>query len=306
MEEKKVPILFLIFKRRESAIKAFEPIRSYRPDKLYIAADGPRFSVEGEYDECEATRKAIVELIDWPCQVKTLFRDKNLGCTDAVNGGITWFFKHEKYGIINEDDIVLSNDFFKLCELLLPKYENETRVMAISARNHSGKFQQSNEYCFVNYVNIWGWATWRSAWEKNTQDFEGWKYFKKWKLIKRYGIFCGLMFIYYYCKCANKNINFGSWDYTWTYHIAKNDGVAIAPKVNLSKNVGIGVAGSANYKEDDEDPYSHLTVGEILWPLKIKDEIHIDKDQEKADRKDFFRVRMIGARKKIKLLLSSK
>lgn len=299
---KTVPVLFLIFKRKAIALKAFEPIRQYQPERLYIAADGPRDSVNGEIEECVAARNAILNAIDWDCEVKTLFRDKNLGCTDAVNKGICWFLDHEEYGIINEDDIVLSQDFFKMCEILLPKYENEEKVMVISARNHSGKFQESDEYCFVNYANIWGWATWRRAWQKNSQDFEGWSAFPKWKLVKRYGLFEGFMAIWYYNKCSKPNTEFGSWDYTWRYNIAKCDGFAIAPRVNLSTNIGIGVEGGTNFSSDDVDPYSDLTVGRIVWPLKLRRDMSLDKDQLKADQRDFFRIRMIGLRKKVKKL----
>lgn len=302
VEMKKVPILFLIFKRKEQALMAFEPIRRYRPERLYIAADGPRESVDGEKDECESTRKAILDSIDWDCKLMTLFRNKNLGCTDAVNGGITWFFEHEEYGIINEDDIVLSQDFFTMCEILLPMYKDDRRIMVISSRNHSGKYLESDEYCFVNYVNIWGWASWRRAWLMNTQDFSGWDSYPKITLIKRYGVFCGLMTIYYYYKCSNPNIKFYSWDYVWCYNIAKNNGIAIAPRVNLSQNIGIGVEGSANYNINDKDPYAHLKVGHIKWPIKILSDIMPDKEQQRYDRKDFFRVRMIGLNKKIRNL----
>lgn len=297
---KTVPVLFLIFKRKAIALKAFEPIRQYQPERLYIAADGPRDSVNGEIEECVAARNAVLNAIDWDCDVKTLFRDKNLGCTDAVNKGISWFLDHEEYGIINEDDIVLSQDFFKMCEILLPKYKNEEKVMVISARNHSGKYQASDEYCFVNYANIWGWATWRRAWQRNNQDFEGWSVFPKWKLVKRYGLFEGLMAIWYYYKCSNPKSEFGSWDYTWRYNIAKCDGIAIAPRVNLSTNIGIGAEGGTNFSSDDVDPYSDLSVGRMIWPLKLRDNLSLDKDQMKADQRDFFRIRMIGLKKKLK------
>ena len=112
----KVPVLYLIFKRREQTLQSFAPIKAYKPSKLYIAADGPRENVQGEEEECEATRKGVLDLIDWDCEVKTLFRNKNVGCSEAVYGGISWFFEHEEFGIINEDDVVLSPDFFHFCE----------------------------------------------------------------------------------------------------------------------------------------------------------------------------------------------
>lgn len=303
MEEKKVPVLFLIFKRKDQAISAFEPIRQYKPTKLYIAADGPRNTVEGEKQMCDETRRTILEMIDWPCELKTLFRDKNLGCADAVYGGISWFFDNEEYGIINEDDVVLAPDFFQFCEKILPLYCDKKQVMVVSSRNHSCLYQESDEYVFSYYVNIWGWATWRRAWKMNTNTFDGWDKYPKRNLIKRYGLFQGLMTIWYYNKCSNPNNEFGCWDYTWCYNIMKNNGLALCPKVNLSSNIGITVSG-ANSKAGDVDPYSHLKVGRIKWPLRILNDIVVDPEIQKADRKDFYRLRIIGTKKKLKRLIN--
>ena len=305
MENKKVAVLFLMFKRM-TAVEAFRPIKEYKPDKLYIAADGPRDTIQGEKEECERARKAVLDMIDWPCEVKTLFRDNNLGCTDAVYGGISWFFENEEYGIINEDDVVISPDFFRMCEELLPLYRDEDRIMLISSRNHSGRYLESDEYVFAYFANIWGWASWRRAWIRNDNTFDGWKGYSKWKLIKRFGLFQGLMTIRYYNLCSNPNKRLNSWDYTWSYVINRLDAVVICPKVNLSTNVGIGVSGSTNYSVNDEDPYRQLAVGNIKWPLSLNSSISIDKQQILDDRKDFFRVRMIGLRKKMKKYLGLK
>ncbi len=301
MENNKVPILFCVFKRIE-ALDAFEPIRIYKPERLYIAADGPRNEVKGEKEDCDRVRQAILDKIDWPCDVKTLYRDKNLGCTNALYSGISWFFEQEEYGIINEDDVVISQDFFKMCEQLLPLYKDEGKVWLISSRNHSGKYKESDEYFFAYYANIWGWASWRRAWAKNDNTFNEWKTYKKSRLIKRFGLFQGLMTIRYYNLCSNPNKKFESWDYTWSCKINVNDGIVICPKVNLSTNVGIGVAGSTNYSINDQDPYANLGMGKITWPLKIKNKIEVDQSQLEADKYDFFRIRMIGLKKKIKNL----
>ena len=61
----KVPILFIIFNRPEIAASSFDAIRQYRPDSLYIAADGPRESREGEAELCRQTRDRILSMIDW-------------------------------------------------------------------------------------------------------------------------------------------------------------------------------------------------------------------------------------------------
>ncbi|NJK84271.1 MAG: hypothetical protein HC912_11250 [Saprospiraceae bacterium] len=90
----RTPVLFLVFNRPEPTQRVFERIREARPKQLFIAADGPREGKEGEKEKTEAVRKFILNAVDWDCEVKTLFREKNLGCGQAVSQAITWFFEH--------------------------------------------------------------------------------------------------------------------------------------------------------------------------------------------------------------------
>ena len=132
----KVPILVLAFNRADHVEQAMLAIKEYKPERLYLECDGPRVHKQGEKEAVEATRKVMLDAIDWPCEVKTLFREENLGCANAVYGAITWFFEQEEYGVIIEDDVVVGQGFFRLCEILLPRYKNDERVMEISAENH--------------------------------------------------------------------------------------------------------------------------------------------------------------------------
>src|SRR5262245_34493472 len=93
----------MVFNRPEPTARVFEAIRRARPPRLYVAADGARVSRPGEIESCSQTR-AIATAVDWPCELKTLFREQNLGCKRAVSGAIEWFFENEEEGIILEDD----------------------------------------------------------------------------------------------------------------------------------------------------------------------------------------------------------
>src|SRR5262245_55441705 len=97
------PILLLVFNRPETTSRVFQAIRAVRPNKLYVAADGPRSDRAGEAERCVEVRR-IATAVDWPCEMRTLFREENLGCRRAVSGAITWFFEQEEAGIILEDD----------------------------------------------------------------------------------------------------------------------------------------------------------------------------------------------------------
>lgn len=299
----KVPVLVLAFNRADHVTEAMKAIRDYRPERLYLECDGPRVHKIGEREAIEATRKAMLNAVDWPCEVKTLFREENLGCANAVNGAISWFFEHEEYGIICEDDIILSQDFFKLCEELLPRYKDEDRVMQVIAQNHSGRKDISNSYVYSYREDCWGWASWARAWKKMDMTMASTPNLTYSFLIKKLGLFQGVMMKYYFKQayCMIQEGRFNSWATRWMLTILVNDGLVIKPGVNLAVN--IGTDGGAHYEKDDKDPYAELRIANIEWPLQYNDCFEIEKRQAKYDEQDFWNVRMIGLRKKIKKLL---
>ena len=84
MHSKGLPILFVIFNRKDIAVESFRSIREFRPSRLYIACDGPRSDKPGEESVVKETREKILSLIDWDCEVKSLFQESNLGCGQGV------------------------------------------------------------------------------------------------------------------------------------------------------------------------------------------------------------------------------
>src|SRR5262249_28027120 len=152
----KVPVLFLVFNRPETTARVMEAIRAVCPKRLYVAADGPRKGKSGEADRCAEARR-IATRVDWPCQVRTLFREGNLGCRDAVSGAITWFFECESEGIILEDDCLPSIDFFRYCAELLERYRDDERVMAICGSAYADvPSDYPSSYYFSYYADMWG------------------------------------------------------------------------------------------------------------------------------------------------------
>lgn len=159
----KTPVLYCIFNRLDVVKKTFEPIRAAQPERLYIAADGPRLDKPGEKELTEKVRKYVLDNVDWDCDVKTLFRDKNVGCDLAMSGAVEWFFSQEKEGIIVEEDILTSAQFFEFCELMLNRYRDNPKVRCISGFNQISDKYAFEDYHFIPVGHIWGWATWRSA-----------------------------------------------------------------------------------------------------------------------------------------------
>ncbi len=297
---RKIPILVLAFNRADYVVEVMKAIREYQPENLYLACDGPRDSKSGERELVDATRRAMLNAVDWNCRVQTLFQKNNLGCALAVTQAITWFFKHEEYGIIIEDDVLISQDFFKLCEVLLPKYSNQDVLMEISAQNHSQRSDIPDTYVYAQCYHCWGWATWRRAWERMDMSMSAAKNISIFYLFKRLGLFRGAM-MYYYFKSAYRNIEtFSSWATRWYLSILNYDGLVLCPGVNLAINIGMD--SGTHYKQKDENPYAYLKIGTLSWPIKYNDTLKADRLQYHYDNRDFLRVRWIGLKKKLKRL----
>src|SRR5690348_9486767 len=94
-----VALLYLVFNRPDLTRRTFQFIRDSRIARLYIAADGARANRPGELQKVQEVRRIVGE-VDWDCQLRTLFREENLGCRHAVRSAIDWFFENEPEGII--------------------------------------------------------------------------------------------------------------------------------------------------------------------------------------------------------------
>lgn len=297
----KLPILVLAFNRADHVEQAMKAIREYKPDRLYLECDGARPHKSGEKEAVEATRKMMLDMVDWPCEVKTLFREENLGCANAVYGAISWFFENEEYGCIIEDDVVVSQDFFRLCEELLPRYKNEDKIMQISARNHEPHNMEFNTYMYSCDFHCWGWASWRRAWNKMDMQMKLWPSIGWWKMFKMFGLLRGYMMHKSFDYIYNNPDKSTSWATRWFFAIFVNKGLMIVPGNNLALNVGMD--GGAHYEAGDEDPYAYLELGNLEWPLVYNDIIRLNKDIVNRGNRDFRHVRIVGIKKKIRKLI---
>lgn len=125
-------MLFLTFNRPNETHKTFSKIKEYKPNRLFIAQDGPRNKEEKVLTD---KVRSVFDAIDWDCEVTYLIRDKNIWCTDAVVGAIDWFFRHVNYGVILEDDCVPSLSFFDFCVDIWSLYAENKNIMCVSWSN---------------------------------------------------------------------------------------------------------------------------------------------------------------------------
>lgn len=304
MLNKKIPVLVLAFNRADHVAQAMQAIREYQPDRLYLECDGPRNDKVGEIEVVEATRQAMLNAIDWPCEIKTLFREENLGCAHAVYGAICWFFQNEEYGIICEDDVIIGTDFFRFCEELLPRYANEDKILSISAQNHSSRTDIQNSYVYSYRQNCWGWASWARAWQKMDMAMSGVPNLSYSFFLKRFGLVESIIRMRWYTSAYKHLDTFNSWASRWFLSVLVNNGLVIVPGVNLAVNIGTG--GGTHYHKGDINPYADLEIGKMEWPLQYNDSLVVEKEQAKYDSDDYLRLKKIGVLKRIRKLLHLK
>lgn len=267
------PILFIIFNRPDTTQEVFNVIRAIKPKKLYVTADGARKDNQNDIINCPKTREIIN--VDWDCEVKTLFREENLGCRNAVSDAITWFFNHEEKGIILEDDCLPDLSFFPFCEEMLEKYKDNEQIMLISGDNfQNGKKRGDASYYFSRYNHIWGWASWRRVWQHYDVDMKTFPENKDNKFLN--SVFSNKKTRNYWLtrfeKAYNGEIN--TWDYQWTYTIFSRNGISILPNVNLISNIGFGNQSTHTAKINKK--MANLPLCSITFPLIHPSEIKIN------------------------------
>lgn len=233
------PILFVLFNRPDTTQVVFNQIKKIKPERLFVAADGPREWVAGEKERCEETRR-IVEKVDWDCEVKTLFRTENAGCARAVSAAITWFFNQVPEGIVLEDDCLPDVSFFWYCRELLQKYRTVDHIKLIGGNNYQNGLRRGpGSYYFSRYAETWGWASWRRAWEHFDFEMDGLEEtLAAPTLVNAFASPRERRYWYRKFRQTKKG-GMNAWDYQFTYAILKAGGIAISPQVNLVQNIGL-------------------------------------------------------------------
>ncbi|MDR3074012.1 MAG: hypothetical protein LBV01_04735 [Deltaproteobacteria bacterium] len=228
-------ILFMIFNRPEQTALSFAQIRAARPPRLYVAADGPRDGREGEDRLCKAARQ-IAAAVDWPCEVKTLFRKRNLGCRLACSSALSWFFEQEAEGIVLEDDIEAHPDFFTFCDDLLERYREVPKVSMISGFNYQmGRIRGDASYYFSHHSHIWGWASWARTWKGYDPTMAGYAHFLMNELPKRLGV---NRLSLHYKSFFDSDMRDKTWDFALMYQNLRQGRLSVIPNYPLVNNIG--------------------------------------------------------------------
>jgi hypothetical protein len=291
------PVAFLIFNRPEQTQVVFEAIRKAQPAQLLVVADGPRADRPGEAALCAKTR-AIIDQVDWNCEVLTNFSDVNLGCKHRVSSGLDWVFNTVEAAIILEDDCLPHPTFFQFCQELLDRYWHDQRIMTISGNNFQfGRRRTNDSYYFSRYNHCWGWASWRRAWQFYDIDMKPWTTVKNGNWLKD--------ILQQRDAIANWERRFqavydhqiDTWDYQWTFACWIQSGLTILPNVNLVSNIGFGIGASHT---NEQSSLANLSIEAMLFPLQHPNFVIRNAQADEFTQKQIFQA-SLASRFKSKL-----
>ncbi|HEX8161041.1 MAG TPA: hypothetical protein VF538_04170 [Pyrinomonadaceae bacterium] len=261
----RTPVAFIIFNRPDVTARVFAEIARARPPKLLVVADGPRADRPGEREACRAAR-AVVERVDWDCEVLTNFSDVNLGCRGRVSSGITWVFEQVEEAIILEDDCVPDPTFFRYCDELLEKYRDDERVPMICGSSFLPEKPATHSYYFSRYGHVWGWATWRRAWGHYDVSLAAWPELRGTTWLE--DVLGEPAAAAYWRERFDATYagQVDTWDYQWFFTCWAQNGMAVLPSINLVTNVGFGE--DATHTKTAVSTMSYLPAGAIPFPLR--------------------------------------
>jgi hypothetical protein len=261
------PVALVLFNRPDLTERVFAEIARVRPPTLLLVADGPRPNRPDDVAKCAAAR-AIVQRIDWPCEVIRNYSDVNLGCGRRTTSGMQWIFGQVDEAIVLEDDTVPCPSFFDFCEAMLERYRDDERVMHVSGDNWLAERPVAESYSFSRYCLSWGWASWRRAFRLYDPRMMQWPSVRETRWLEdlmtgdtRAVEFWRRIFDATFSDKVN------TWDYQWLFTIWLHHGLSVIPCQNLVSHLGFDRNDTTHFQNSAGNPLNNLPTREMKFPL---------------------------------------
>lgn len=271
------PVALFVFNRPGLVRQVMGRIATARPPRLLVVADGPRADHLADKALCEEARAAALE-VDWPCDIRTLFGDTNIGPKRRIASGLDWVFSQEREAILLEDDCLPDATFFPYCAELLERYRDDPRVHMIRGSNFLRGYRPTRDsYYFSRFYLTWGWASWSRAWRHFDLEM------REWPRLRDSGWLERMLGSPERARTVRKlfdaaHAGLEVWEYQWELSGWLREALAIAPAVNLVTNIGFGP--DATHLRDPNHPHAAHPSERLGFPLKHPAKV---ESLEKAD-----------------------
>lgn len=264
------PLAIFCYNRPDLLEQILSQIEKLHVTTLFVISDGPNPKIKGDIVKVNSCRELIKNL-DSVENIVRLYREVNLGIYRNIIEGIEFIFSQTDKCIFLEDDTLPDITFFRFCDEMLAKYEDNQKIMMIQgAPTMMPVIMRSitkDSYFFSSYPSIaWGWATWRDKWQKYYDgDLKNWPLGTQQKKLLR-SIGSRREYRFWAEQWNRVKATMRTWDYQIMFAFFSYGLIAVVPKDNLVKNIGFNrsdathAAGPSNWER--------LPLEQSAFPLK--------------------------------------
>jgi len=235
-----VPVLLVCWRRPDHTLRVIKRLREVGVRNLFISCDGYIDDDIKTNANVLRTREIVNTTIDWSCKKQIRLSDKNRGCRDGVCDAIDWFFNFVEEGIIIEDDVIPSFDFFRFCSVLLDRYREQEEILSISGnsiRSDKARLHEKYSYSFSRIPHIWGWALWKRTWHLFDRNLTGYNRNATQETLTRlFSSRNASFWLDRFDSVASGRVD--TWDYQLTYLHIISGKLSCIPCVELVENIG--------------------------------------------------------------------
>ena len=290
MDKFKIPVVLILFKRKDTVLKIIDRIRQVQPEKIYILSDEGRN--EKEKKIVDDVRRTVENALDWDCTVKKNYARENRGVHANIGLGAKWVFEQEDKAIFLEDDNLPEVTFFRYCEEMLDLYEDDERILWVCGTNYLADYNTSNgsSYMFTRHLLPCGWASWADKFNSFYDDkllladdsYVMSNIQNSYQDRKLYLQQCESIMNEKYRKDHGKR--FGSWDYHMLLTLRANEMLGISPAKNQIKNIGVdenSIHGGSSMSNIMTKRFCGMESYPLEFPLVHPKTVLVDSDYER-------------------------
>jgi hypothetical protein len=217
-------------------IQSLEPLK---PKLILLAVDGPKAGQTNDADLVRQTQNLVSE-ISWVTEIRTRFRDANLGLRKAVVDAVTW--ANSEYGrvMVLEDDVRAGPQLLEFLNHNLNTHQQDSKIAHINGYNlvpQKHLTNPSDPSRLSIYPESYAWATWERAWQKYNDDLTWAKAVSLQDLKKICGSTIGaLRWKQNFSDADAERVD--TWAYRWLASMWEHELLTISPNRNISKYEG--------------------------------------------------------------------
>lgn len=269
MHNKLAPIVLFVYKRLDHTKIVIEALRNNPladQSVLYIYSDGAKNEEDKPFVQ---EVRDYVNSVSGFADVEVICSPINLGIEKSEIKAITEIV--EKYGkiIVLEDDVKVNKGFLEYMNKALAKYENEQQIYSVVG--FSFQNQLPCKANFAKLTGVWGWGTWKRAWDRFEHNPVDWLELLKDEKLKREFNYDNANPWFEMMKAQYESNEHLTWDIRWYWTVFKNNGLVLWPSTPLALNVGFDGTGVHCPKENRRLEFAEDNITVKSLPNLIKE-----------------------------------